>query len=84
MKYAAVCAMVGIGLCLGGCIGQETINARAYGPTEAEARDHAKGLLDEQAQGRKVMSNVGYHTKELKQPDGGVVYEVSAAERVKG
>ncbi|HUO09745.1 MAG TPA: hypothetical protein VM008_15680 [Phycisphaerae bacterium] len=78
-----VCAAVVASFGLTGCIGQETIRASAYGPTEAEAKQHAKDQLDEQAKGRKVMTNVAYKVKVLPQGNGGEVYMATAAERVK-
>ncbi|MGN6370549.1 MAG: hypothetical protein ACTHN5_20025 [Phycisphaerae bacterium] len=69
--------------CMVGCIGQKTIHATALAPTEEEAKQQARAQLDEQASGHKVMTNVKYSTKVVRQGDGGQVYEVKAAERIK-
>ena len=78
-----LCATLVASVCLTGCIGQETIHARGLAPTEDEAKQIAKGHLDEEAGSRKVMTDVSYKTKILPQPNGGVVYEVTASQRVK-
>ena len=85
MKLISIttCAMLVATLSLTGCIGQTTIHARAFGPTEDEAKQLAKAQLDEQARGHKVMTNVAYKTKAVPQANGGTVYEASAAERIK-
>jgi hypothetical protein len=78
-----MCATIFASLCLTGCIGQETIHGKAYGPTEVEAKQHAKDQLDEEAKGRKPMTNVAYKVKAIPQADGGTVYQATATERVK-
>ncbi len=83
---------LGVAGMMAGCMGQHTIHARAWAPTESEARVLAEGGLNDQANALNAESTSGgyemvgsphFSTKVVEHGDGADVYEVTGSATVK-
>ena len=79
-------AVILAGCVLGGCAQTRTIQTKAVAPTTEEAREMARGQLEQQISDMtggsyKPAGSPHFTTKLLKQPDGGTLYEVTGTEK---
>lgn len=85
-SQGAAAAVILAGCVLAGCAQTRTIQTKAVAPTTEEAREMARGQLQQQIADMsggdyKPAGSPHFTTRLMTQPDGGTLYEVTGTEK---